>query len=457
MASKKKVRHTPVTERTNLFEKSNTLLSRRKFLKTAGAAGGGALLLGSVGSAIAKTTTLPKPNKSGVDHIVLVTMENRSFDHFLGWLPSANGIQGGLSFADTLGNTLPTYQLTDYQGCGHADPDHSYDGGRVQYDSGNCDGFLQTAPPGDTFPIGYYTQSDLAFLGQAAPGWTTFNGYFAAIMAETFPNRIYQHAGQTDRLANSSAISTLPTIWDRLADHSISRRYYFSDVPLLALWGSKYLSISAPVAHFFADCAAGTLPHVSFVEPRFLGESQGISGDDHPFADIRNGEAFLNSVYAAVTSSPAWQNTVLVINFDEWGGFFEHVAPSAAPIPPVDAAAGNRDGLRGFRVPCLIISPRSRRGYVAGGIYDHTSVLNMIEWRWNLRPLTIRDASARNLALALDFSLADLAAQQYAVPPGPFGTACISEAPMPFSNTRSAGENWDGLRDVASQHGWAVG
>jgi len=420
-------------------------------------AGGGALLLGSVESIFAKTTTLPKPNKSGIDHIVLVTMENRSFDHFLGWLPNANGIQSGLSFSDTLGNTFPTYQLTDYQGCGHADPDHSYVGGRVQYDGGKCDGFLKTAPPGDTFPIGYYTQSDLAFLGQAAPGWTTLNSYFAAIMAETFPNRIYQHAAQTDRLANSTAISTLPTIWDRLADHSISRRYYFSDVPMLALWGSKYLPISAPIAQFYADCMAGTLPHVSFVEPRFLGEEQGLSGDDHPFADVRNGEAFLNSVYAALTSSPVWRNTILVINFDEWGGFFEHIAPSAAPIPAADAVAGNRDGLRGFRVPCVIVSPWSRRGYVAAGIYDHTSVLNMIEWRWNLRPLTIRDASARNLALALDFSVADLAASQYVVPTGPFGTACTSGVPKPLSNTRSAGENWNSLRDVALQHGWPVG
>ena len=156
-------------------------------------------------------------------------------------------------------------------------------------------------------------------------------------MAETFPNRIYQHAAQTDRLSNSTTISKLPTIWDRLADHSISRRYYYSDIPLLALWGSKYLSISAPIAQFFADCLAGTLPHVSVVEPRFLGESQGLSNDDHPFADIRNGEAFLNSVYAAVTSSPSWRNTVLIINFDEWGGFFEHVPPTAAPIPPADA------------------------------------------------------------------------------------------------------------------------
>ena len=457
MPSKKNIRRNPVIEGTDLSDKGNHLLSRREFLKTAGAAGSGALLLGSVGSAFAKTTSLPKPNKSGIEHIVLVTMENRSFDHFLGWLSGANGIQGGLSFTDTAGNTFSTYQLTDYQGCGHADPDHSYAGGRVQYDGGNCDGFLQTAPPGDTFPIGYYTQSDLAFLGQAAPDWTTFSGYFAAIMAETFPNRIYQHAAQTDRLTNSTAISKLPTIWDRLADHSISRRYYFSDVPLLALWGAKYLSISAPIAQFFADCAAGTLPGVSFVEPRFLGESQGVSDDDHPFSDIRNGEAFLNSVYAAVTLSPAWRNTVLVINFDEWGGFFEHVVPTAAPIPAADAAAGNRDGLHGFRVPCVIVSPWSRRGYVAGGLYDHTSVLSMIEWRWNLRPLTIRDASARNLALALDFSVLDVGVQQYAVPPGPFGTPCTSMIPTPFSNMRSAGENWQGLRDVAVRRGWPVG
>jgi len=108
-------------------------------------------------------------------------------------------------------------------------------------------------------------------------------------------------------------------------------------------------------------------------------------------------------------------------------------------------------------VPCVIVSPWSRRGYVAGGLYDHTSVLSMIEWRWNLRPLTIRDASARNLALALDFSVLDVGVQQYAVPPGPFGTPCTSMIPTPFSNMRSAGENWQGLRDVAVRRGWPVG
>jgi phospholipase C len=168
--------------------------------------------------------------------------------------------------------------------------------------------------------------------------------------------------------------SNLPTIWDRLAESSLTGRNYYSDIPLLALWGTTHLGISAPIAEFFADCAAGTLPQVSFVNPRFLGEMEGVSGDDHPHADIRNDESFLNSIYEAVASSPNWPNTVLVINYDELGGFFDHVPPSRAPIPPADAALGS-DGLRGFRVPALAISPWARRRTVAHQLYDHTSVL----------------------------------------------------------------------------------
>ena len=122
-------------------------LNRREFMKAASISAGGALLGGAAGSLYAKTGVLPKPNKSGIEHIVLVTMENRSFDHFLGWLGGANGMQAGLSYADAAGNVHATYALSpDFQGCGHADPDHSYAGGRIQYDSGKCDGFLQTAP-----------------------------------------------------------------------------------------------------------------------------------------------------------------------------------------------------------------------------------------------------------------------------------------------------------------------
>ena len=142
------------------------------------------------------------------------------------------------------------------------------------------------------------------------------------------------------------------------------------------------LPISRPFGAFLTARATGSLPEVSFVDPRFIDEQSGTSNDEHPHADIRNGEAFLNLVYSAVALSPAWRNTVLIINFDEWGGFFEHVAPSAAPIPLADQAAGNQDGLRGSRVPCLIVSPFARRGFVSSTVFDHTSVLRLIEWRW---------------------------------------------------------------------------
>ena len=410
-------------------------MSRRQFLRRTAAATG-LTFCGIMPSGLAapRNRLLPTPQRSGIEHIVVVMMENRSFDHFLGWLPGADGKQEGLSYPDNFGAMQPTHALApDYQGCGHPDPDHSYEGGRVEYDNGACDGWLR-ADSNDAFAIGYYVANDLAFLGGAAPQWVVCDRYFAPIMAPTYPNRIYQHAAQTDRLDDTLLpLVTLPTIWDRLADHSLIGRYYFSDIPFLAFWGAKYVGISRLIDEFFGDCSAGTLPHVAFVDPGFAGEEQGLSNDDHPHADIRNGEFFLNSIYEAVTSSPAWPNTILVINFDEWGGFFDHVPPAVASVPPGDAALGS-DGLRGFRVPALVISPWSPRGTVAHRLYDHTSVLKMIEWRWNLRPLTVRDATANNLAEVLDFAHPNLNAPTFTVPPGPIDSLCLSGLVAPASS-----------------------
>jgi phospholipase C len=425
-------------------------LSRRQFIQGSAGLAAGLTLGGLASSVFAKEHDrgLPKPQKSGIEHIVLVMMENRSFDHFLGWLPGANGQQSGLSYLDKAGVSHPTYPLApDYQGCTHPDPDHSYQGARVEYNNGACDGWLQ-AGSNDLFAIGYYTQNDLPFLGNAAPAWTTCDHYFAAIASATYPNRIYQHSAQTDRLDDTLLpFSTLTTIWDRLAEHSLSGKYYYSDFPFLALWGTKYLGIASPIAGFFTDCTAGTLPQVSFVDPGFQGEAQGLSNDDHPHGDIRNGEFFLNSVYEAVTSSPNWASTVMIINFDEWGGFFDHVPPTRTPIPPADAALGS-NGLRGFRVPALVISPWSPRGEVAHNVYDHTSVLRMIEWRWNLRPLTIRDETARNLAEVLDFSHQNLSAPSFTVPPGPTLPLCPPSA-------GAAGQD-EALRQFATGLGFPV-
>jgi phospholipase C len=411
---------------------------------------------------------LPTGDRSGIEHIVLVMMENRSFDHFLGWLPHANGRQAGLRYADAAGVFHPTHALApDFQGCGFADPDHSYQGGRVEYDDGNCDGWLR-AGDNDIYSIGYYERRDLPFLGRAAVDYTACDRYFCGILGPTFPNRFYQHAAQTDRLSNTLALATMPTIWDRLAARGISARYYFSDLPFLALWGPKYGSITRPVTEFFAAAQAGTRPAVSFIDPVFGGEDEGTSSDDHPHGDIRVGESFLNNIYRALSQGPAWDRTVLVINFDEWGGFFDHVAPPLAPIPDADRAVAS-DGRIGFRTPAVVVSPFSRRGHVSHHQFDHTSVLRMIEWRWGLDPLTVRDQTANNLALALDLKHPDRHAPQYLVPTIT-ATACAAQPSTVAaaqriqlgngSSTLTAPQTrapWSSLRTLARNHGFSLG
>jgi phospholipase C len=369
-------------------------LTRRGFLL---GAAGAATLARLPSSARATDSELPPPARSGIDHIVVVTMENRSFDHLLGWLPGANGKQAGLIYRDRLGREHSTYRLApDFQGCRKSDPDHSYLGGRVEYNNGRCDGWLR-AGLNDDFAIGYYTRRDLPFLGEAATAWTVCDNYFCALLGPTFPNRIYLHTGRTDRISNTLTPSVLPTIWDRLKENAVTGRYFAQNFSLLGLWGAKYATITRPYTSFLQNCRSGDLPSVAYVEPLYTLPLFGNGNDYHPPSDIRSGESFLDDVYRAVVSSPAWPRTLLVIVFDEWGGFFDHVRPKRAP----DVA--ERYSLRGFRVPCLLISPFARRGYVDHGVYDHGSVLKLIEWRFRLRPLAPRDARANNLAAALDF------------------------------------------------------
>ena len=270
-------------------------VNRRDFLRNIAGAASAVAITGAVETTTANAQQLPEPGASQIEHIVVVMMENRSFDHILGWLPGANGKQAGLTYTDTAGTAHPTQQLTTYVGCSHPDPDHSYTGGRSEVDNGLMDGWLRTTT-NDTFSIGYYVEDQLPFFSALARNFTTCDNYFASILSSTFPNRMFQHSAQTDRLSNTLDISTLPTIWDSLAAAGVSRKYYYGNVPFLALWGTKYLDISEPYATFLTDAAAGTLPAVSFVDPRFTILDDGGGNDDHPHADLRAGEAFMGQV-----------------------------------------------------------------------------------------------------------------------------------------------------------------
>jgi phospholipase C len=407
-------------------------LDRRDFVKGALGASGVVLLGNKLGPSGLRSTVweraahhhrrLPDPRHSGIEHIVLVMMENRSFDHILGWLPGADGRQRGLSYATPDGQRHKTFHQQQLNGCGFADPDHSYSGGRIQYNGGRMDGFL-TDTRNDEFAISYYKPVDRPFMSSLARHYTTCDRYFCSILGPTFPNRIIQHAGQTDRLENTFVASKLPSIWDRLNQPGgPTGRYYYSDLPIIALFGPQHLGISAKLPQFLSDAAAGTLPNVSFLDPSFVGEGEGIANDDHPASDLRAGDAFLSKVFHAVSSGPGWDKTVLIINYDEWGGFFDHVRPrrvtagvpiGADPHTGIDQDLDRANHvLTGFRVPCIIASPFTRARHegtsVDHGFYDHTSVLKLIEWRWGLAPLSQRDASHSdhdpgNLAHALDF------------------------------------------------------
>jgi phospholipase C len=422
--------------------------SRRALIKSvAGAAAGAAAMSTSLPRAFAQATTagLPAPADSGIDHIVVLMMENRSFDHMLGWVPGAKGVQAGRTFLDTSGAAHSSFLLTKFQNCASADPDHSFGGGRTQLNGGAMDGFLKTAKVGDTFPIGYFTAADVPFFANAARYWTICDSYHCSILGPTWPNRFYMHSGQTDRLTTggptidtNSLVSILPTIWDLAAAADVSARYYFSDSAFTALWGGKYTSISFPLAQFMADAAAGTLPSISYIDPSFTGEAQGTSNDDHPLADIRNGQVLMNRVYQALTTSPNWARTLLIINYDEWGGFADHVAPTLAPVTAHEVTVGNVDtpvnadgtasAFLGFRVPCILIGPRARRGSVAGGQYDANSILNMITWRFGLPGIGIRATTSGNIATALNFS----SAPNVSIPPLPslvnqvYGSSCAA-------------------------------
>ena len=391
-------------------------VNRRTFLRSAASVSAAALA-----SALSEAkpqmqqleSLLPNPDVSGIEHVVVVMMENRSFDHLLGWMPNANGRQAGLSYPDNNGNLQPTHRLNYYVGCSHPDPDHSYAGGRSEYDNGKMDGWLRTGS-NDSFSTGYYEEADLPLFATLARNFTTLSNYFPSILSSTFPNRVFQHAAQTDRLSNTLDISSLPTIWDRLQASGVSCRYYYSNVPFLALWGLKYIEISSLYDQFAADVANGTLPAVSFVDPWFTILDDGLGNDDHPHADLRKGEIFLRRIVTTLAASELWSKTVLIINRDEWGGFFDHVVPPRVIAPNnVDTDLVDGQALLGCRVPTLIVSPFARgnpaKPTINSLLYDHTSVLKLIEWRWNLAPLTARDASdeVANLALALNFQSQD--------------------------------------------------
>jgi phospholipase C len=420
-------------------------MDRRDFLKRAGLVGGAAAAATTLpgcrqlfhhlgpGASFNGRSMLELPaTESGIDHVVVVMMENRSFDHWLGWLGEdhryldAGRSRYGWRFSvdgnqhqTIVGPSGPVRtehlvgaadEPSPFQGCTHVDPGHGWDEGRAQRDGG----FLAPGSDNDVFATGYYVGDDLPFTSELARRFTTFDRYHASLLGPTYPNREYLHSAQS----GGNKTNAFPpaggfpfaTIWDRLRAASVPARYYYSDVPFLAFWGSRLSDLFHPESDYLADCAAGTLPSVSFLDPRFTGPDQ---CDDHPLADIRRGQAFLRDAFAAFAASPNWHSGLFVVTYDEWGGFFDHVRPPRVIDDRASTVDENDFGQVGFRVPTVLASPFARPGFVDHGTYEHTSILRFLEWRFLGAPpagpgrpsdswfLTSRDRNTNNLGASL--------------------------------------------------------
>ncbi|HEY7438348.1 MAG TPA: alkaline phosphatase family protein [Acidimicrobiia bacterium] len=416
-------------------------IDRREFLKRAGVIGGAAAAVTALpgcrrlfppGFNPGRSVLDGLPGDAPIDHVVVVMMENRSFDHWLGWLAddwyylesgrhrygrsfSVNGRQHQ-TFPGPSGPVATEHLLeaadetSPYQGCGHNDPGHGWDQGRAERDGG----FLAPASGNDDYALGYYLGNDLPFTSQLARHSTIFDDYHAALLGPTWPNREYLHSAQSGGLKSNILPPTGPfdwtTIWDRLGAANVPAKYYFSDLPFLGLWGPRLSPFEAPVADYFTDCANGTLPNVTMVDPSFFGDTE---NDDHPLADIRGGQHFLHDVFSAFVNSPHWEHGVFIITYDEWGGFFDHVAPPIVPDDRASTVDEDNFGQAGFRVPVVMASPYALPGFVDHRQYDHTSILRFIEWRFLGAPpegpgkdgdswfLTTRDRNTANIGASL--------------------------------------------------------
>ena len=273
--------------------------------------------------------------------------------------------------------------------------------------------------------MGYWTRKDLPFTYSLASKFPLADRWFSSVLGQTDPNRRYLFAGTSSGMTDDINSTNLEspgrdtllatpangTIFQRFDTYGISWTDYASSFPLGAtpelypvddgalLAGRR----KALTARFFDDARAGTLPQFSLIDPNYDTQSQ-----ENP-QNIVVGEAFLARVVRAVASGPRWNRTILIVTYDEHGGYYDHVPPPVALAPDdiqpvVKAGESTYDGFSryGIRVPGVIVSPYAKRRHVSHTVYDHTSILAFVERKWNLPAMTLRDANANDLVDMLD-------------------------------------------------------
>jgi len=387
-----------------------------------------------------------------IKHVIIMMEENHSFDNYFGTYPGANGINLNIGLPKSrasnelvrpfhINGTLVPHDLCHDWECEHE-----------AYDNGKMDGFVYAM--GSNLTMGYFDNHQIPYYWDYASRFVLFDNFYSSIMASSVPNHLYLVAGQSGGVVKRTlqASFTFPTIVDELDQNHVSWKYYTGGHSYLSGWNplpgfasfqknqSRMNNLAEP-SQFYQDIASNTLPEVVWIMPTSDQESE------HPPYDVSLGERNVVSMINAVSTSKHWNSTAIFLTWDESGGWYDHVPP-----PQVD-----RYGY-GFRVPCLLISPFAKQGYVDHTQADFASLLKFMETAFSLPPLTDRDRSANNLLEAFNFSQTPIVplilpgpyvVNQYPLIPRQNNTKLSAIGPRFITSTTAGSRNGQKLPDVA--------
>lgn len=380
----------------------------------------------------AETQGKSQPNGKDipVEHVLVMMMENRSFDHYFQKLPEYGQPDVEVAPADFSnpgvdGEPVPIFH--DDAFC-FVDTNHGWSGVHQQVNGGKMDGFFATSEGNHEVPVngtlemlsgrralGYYDGADLPFYYWLANEFSIADHYHSSVLGPTFPNRMFLYAASSFGNTYNTIAEAENTLVDYLEKREIDWKIYATGTPGFGIFVATHLKYAdehlRTIDDYFADAAAGTLPQFAFVDPN-IGREGPDNDDEHPPAMAQVGEQLVASVISALTQSPAWEKSALFLTYDEHGGLFDHVVPPPACPPddsPVKLQPGDPDvpfDQLGIRVPMMVISPYAKKHFVSHHVYDHTSIVRFVEAKFVMPALSNRDANAEAPWEMFDFDAA---------------------------------------------------
>jgi len=366
-------------------------------------------------------------NHSPIEHVIVLMLENRSYDHMLGYLPNGHGLKGDeFNLVDPSDPTSERVQVSNRADYISANPGHDFESVEKQlYGETGCvvepapmNGFVAAHIEEEKGDIELGKKIMECFDPDKIPALATLvrefclcDHWFSAVPGPTWLNRFFAHSATCDGMITDTVRHNyrMKTIFDALGKNGLSWNIYYGDIPQSLVLEHHWRALDhfKRFEKFYADVEKGELATYSFIEPRYMNFHEWKANDQHPPHDVRLGEYLIAEVYDTLRNSPLWEKSLLVVLYDEHGGFYDHVPPPG-PVPSPDGKKSKRpyfDFTRlGVRVPAILVSPYVEKGQVDSTVYEHSSLPATIRTLFNLpEGLTARDKAAntfeKNLSL----------------------------------------------------------